>query len=107
MTQHAVLIPARYGQATSQYQFNSDSHIALQALLEEHGEGLYVHFDIEVEEKPAGRVAFLLNDDALPNERAQLALAWLTDAHLKITGDACFSNLPAELVDYVATEKFV
>lgn len=104
MSQYVVWIPV-VGDPKG-VRFNSDSHIPVRALLEEHGSGFYVHFDLEVEGESGGRLAYLATEDGPRNPRAEQAVVLLTGGtHMRITGNACLSDIPADKAKLIAETR--
>lgn len=105
--QYAVLIPADETAVPFLVTFSSDSHIPIQGLLVENGgAGQYAEFKVDIDGNDDGKVCFYAGDGE-ENHRARKALHWLTDVHMVIQGPAAFVDIPAGLVEVIATGGYM
>lgn len=89
-SRHALLVPIEGDPVV----LHSEVPIDDRSLLEERGEGVYVSFDLKVDEAPRGKFSFLVNESSPPNEAARLILAMVTGGvHMVLIGEVCFLGL--------------
>lgn len=105
MTQHILFIPVEGEIEFIHFPLEGDIYIRA-LLLERGGEGAYVTFDLEVDGKESGRLAFIapaLGQVSRENVRAQKALVFLTRTHMKVTSDACFIDIDPTLAAIISS----